>query len=81
MAAELIKFPGHDIGDIESGLDSLSASVRSGKFGRVHSVAYVIDSDEPNVVVGLLGSVPVPSMTAHYLLALGMRELEKMDGG
>lgn len=60
-------------------LRDLAQRIEAGEFGPVQSVSWVADKGDGTVEVGFIGPSPLPSPTAHLMLAMGMRKLETLD--
>lgn len=73
---KIVDFPGNDISDIPRGLRALADSIEAKGFGDAHHVAWVID-EGGTIAFGMLGKCAEPGAVAHFLFALGQRELEK----
>lgn len=74
---KLIEFPAHNLADLPGALRRLADQVEAGDYGDGHNLAWVVDCGNGRIELGLMGAAPEPSLTAHFLLALGMRRLEK----
>jgi hypothetical protein len=74
----IVKFPKINLADIPESLRRLANSIEAGEFGAAHTLAWVIDCGNGKISVGLLGEAAEPALTAHFLLTLGLRELENV---
>ena len=81
MAAELVKFPERDIGDVPRMLRSIANGIENGEYGDAYNLAWIVDCGNGKIAVGLCGTAEEPALTGHFLMSLGMRELEKGFGG
>ena len=77
MSAELVQFPPQDCTKVAIGLRNLADAIENGGYGDAHNVAWVIDCGNKRIEIGLLGACPELATSLHYLLSLGVRNVEK----
>ncbi len=75
----IVEMPTTSLLDIPKQLRNLADRIESCEYGNVYQVAWVLHNGEPPVHVGLYGPSAKPTAEGHFLFALAMRELEKID--
>jgi len=78
MSAHVIHLPVTGINDAPSALRALADGIERGEWGAAHQVAYVVDTGDGFVQVGMAGKSASPGAEAHLLLSMGMRKLENL---
>mgnify|MGYP003394921790 CR=1 FL=1 len=76
----VVPFPDRDLSDIPSALRRIADGIEKGEYGDAHNLAWVIDKGNSEIDVGLCGHSAEPGAVAHYLFALGQRNLENVKG-
>lgn len=73
MRCQLVHFP--TTNGAVSDLRDLADSIEKGEFGDAHNVAWVLDSGDSNISVGLAGWAGSPGAEALLLLACGQHKI------
>lgn len=72
----VVRLPVQSVKDVARGLRVLADDIERGKYGSAHNLAYVVDTGNGVIEVGMLGQAGEPGPVAHLLLSLGQRKLE-----
>ena len=70
----VLKFPDRNIQDIPLMLRNLAETIEQGKYGDVHSVAWVAILDD-DVACGLIGTEGFSAADAVFILSRGIKAL------
>lgn len=73
---KLVRLPVQSVADVARGLRKVAEDIEKGEYGHAHNVAYVVDTGNGVIEVGMLGQAGEPGPVAHLLLSLGQRKLE-----
>lgn len=75
MPAAVIPLPTPDVRDIPRMLRSLADDVEKGTYDNAHNLAWVIDTGNGKVEVGLMGAAGETGAVAHLLFALAQQRI------